>query len=148
MTSLLEIRPWVVGLTRCVALVVCSGALSGHAGNDVIVGEPDADGVQRATIVLDSYAFTPDSLRIQAGVPVELHLENQSFLTPHNFVMDAPTMELPVNVNVSAGESVDVRLLLSTPGTYTFYCDKQLLFFPSHREEGMEGRIEVLSEKR
>ena len=146
MSSFLDIRPWLVGLGLVVGLL--SGVVLGNAGNDAVVLEPDADGVQRATIVLDSYSFTPSSLRIQAGVPVELHLENQSFLTPHNFVMDAPTMAVPVNVEVSAGESADVRLLLDTPGTYTFYCDKQLLFFPSHREEGMEGRIEVLPERR
>ena len=148
MRTFREIRPWVVGLTRCMALMVLSGALPVYAGNDDVVLEPDADGVQRATIVLDSYSFTPGSLRIQAGLPVELHLENQSFLTPHNFIIDAPSVDRPVSVNVSAGESADVQLLLSTPGTYTFYCDKQLLFFPSHREEGMEGRIEVLPERR
>ena len=148
MISLPEIRPWMVGLIRCVVLVVFSGVVPANAGNDVIVLEPDADGVQRASIVLDSYSFTPHHLRIRADVPVELHLENQSFLTPHNVVIDAPSMDVPVNVNVSAGESVSVRFLLSTPGTYTFFCDKQLLFFPSHREEGMEGRIEVLAEGR
>ena len=143
MCSFDEIRP--VALICCV-LLVFAGVAFGNAGDDVLVLEPEADGIQRATIVLDSYAFTPGHLRIQAGVPVELRLENQSFLTPHNFIIDAPALESPVNVNVDAGESIDVRLLLSTPGTYTFYCDKQLLFFPSHREEGMEGRLEVLAE--
>lgn len=143
MHSFLDIRPWPVGLG-----LLLSGVVLVNAGNDAVVLQPDAEGVQRAAIVLDSYSFTPSRLRVQAGVPVELHLENQSFLTPHNFVMDAPTPAVPVNVEVSAGESADVQLLLSTPGTYTFYCDKQLLFFPSHREEGMEGRIEVLPEKR
>jgi hypothetical protein len=28
------------------------------------------------------------------------------------------------------------------PGIYLFYCDKKLLFLPSHREKGMEGRLE------
>lgn len=143
MSAFLDIRPWLVVL----GLVL--GLLSGVVlGNDAVVLEPDADGVQRATLVLESYAFTPGSLRILAGLPVELHLENQSFLTPHNFIIDAPSVDRPVNVNVSAGERAVVRLLLNTPGTYTFYCDKQLLFFPSHREEGMEGRIEVLPERR
>lgn len=146
MSSFLDIRPWLVGIGLVLGLL--SGVVLGNAGSDVIVLEPDADGVQRATIVLESYAFTPGSLRILAGLPVELHLENQSFLTPHNFIIDAPSVDRPVNVNVSAGERAVVRLLLSTPGTYTFYCDKQLLFFPSHREEGMEGWIEVLPERR
>lgn len=146
MSAFLDIRPWLVGLGLVLGLL--SGVVLGNDGNDAVVLEPDADGVQRATIVLESYAFTPGSLRILAGLPVELHLENQSFLTPHNFIIDAPSVDRPVNVNVSAGERAVVRLLLNTPGTYTFYCDKQLLFFPSHREEGMEGRIEVLPERR
>lgn len=146
MSAFLDIRPWLVGLGLVLGLL--SGVVLGNDGNDAVVLEPDADGVQRATLVLESYAFTPGSLRILAGLPVELHLENQSFLTPHNFIIDAPSVDRPVNVNVSAGERAVVRLLLNTPGTYTFYCDKQLLFFPSHREEGMEGRIEVLPERR
>lgn len=143
MCSFDEIRPVAL---LCGVILVFAGVAFGNTGGDVLVLEPEADGVQRATIVLDSYAFTPGHLRIQAGVPVELRLENQSFLTPHNFIIDALALESPVNVNVDAGESIDVRLLLRTPGTYTFYCDKQLLFFPSHREEGMEGRLEVLAE--
>lgn len=146
MSAFLDIRPWLVGLGLVLGLL--SGVVLGNDGNDAVVLEPDADGVQRATIVLESYAFTPGSLRILAGLPVELHLENQSFLTPHNFIIDAPSVDRPVNVNVSAGERAVVRLLLNTPGTYTFYCDKQMLFFPSHREEGMEGRIDVLPERR
>ena len=84
----------------------------------------------------------------EAGLPIELQLENQSFLTPHNFVLDYPDVALQHDVSVDAGDSVTIRFSVQTPGTYTFYCDKQLLFFPSHREEGMEGRLEVRPESR
>ena len=104
---------------------------------------PDQDGVQRITIVMESYNFSPDNIIIQANKPVSIQLENQSFLIPHNFVIDNPDKGLHQEIDVSAGDSVNLQLLLTTPGTYTFYCDKQLLFFPSHREEGMEGRLEV-----
>ena len=75
-------------------------------------------------------------------------LKTQSFLTPHNFVLDYPDADLQHDVSVDAGDSVTIRFSVQTPGTYTFYCDKQLLFFPSHREEGMEGRLEVRPESR
>ncbi len=113
---------------------------------DSIVLPVDADGVQRGTIVLTSYSFSPNSIVITAGRPVELTLKNESFLVPHNFVIMNEALGLHHDVSVSSGDSVTVQLLLTTPGRYLFYCDKQLLFFPTHREEGMEGVLEVRSE--
>jgi len=104
---------------------------------------PDEDGVQRITIVMESYSFSPNDIIIQADTPVSIRLENHSFLIPHNFVIDNPAMGLHHEIEISAGESVNLQLFLTTPGTYTFYCDKQFLFFPMHRDEGMEGHLEV-----
>ncbi len=130
---------WLI-LLICWAMVVPAVA----SGQDAsLFLEPDSDGVQRGTITLDSYTFTPSHLSVQTGSPVELRLENRSFLTPHNFVIDRPVAGLQYDVDVSAGESIIIQLRPGTPGMYTFYCDRQLLFFPSHREEGMEGRLEV-----
>ena len=115
----------------------------GETDPEVLVLRPDADGIQRAFIVLDSYEYTPSHVSVEAGAPVEFQLENQSFLTPHNFIIDHPDAGLQQDVNVDAGDNVTIRFVAQVPGTYIFYCDKQLLFFPSHREEGMEGRLEV-----
>ena len=124
-------------------LVLSSGIALGQDEQEVLVLQPDADGIQRAFIVLDSYAYTPPHISVEAGAPIEFHLENQSFLTPHNFIIDHPEAGLQQDVNVDAGDTITIQFLAETPGTYTIYCDKQLLFFPSHREEGMEGRLEV-----
>ncbi len=131
---------WLVLLT-CGMPVMVPGMASGQ--DTPVFLEPDRDGVQRATIILDSYAFTPNRLSIQSGAPVALRLENRSLLTPHNFIIDSSVPDIQHNVNVSAGTSVLLRFLPATPGEYVFYCDKQLLFFPSHREEGMEGYLDV-----
>ena len=32
---------------------------------------------------------------------------------------------------MDAGDSITIRFVAQVPGTYTFYCDKQLLFFPA-----------------
>ena len=136
-------KSWAVVLFCCVVLGFSSGGALGDDDEAVLVLEPDAEGIQRASIVLDSYAYAPAHISVQAGVPLEFQLENQSFLTPHNFIIDYPEVDLQQNVSVDAGDSVTIRFLAQTPGTYTFYCDKQLLFFPSHREEGMEGLLEV-----
>lgn len=136
-------KPWMVVLLCWVVLFFSSGVALGEDSEEVLVLEPDADGIQRAFIVLDSYEYTPPHISVEAGVPVQFELENQSFLTPHNFIIDHPEAGIQQDVNVDAGDRVTIRFVAQTPGTYTFYCDKQLLFFPSHREEGMEGRLEV-----
>lgn len=136
-------KRWLIVVLCWVTLLFSSDVSFGESNEEVLVLEPDADGIQRASIVLDSYAYTPSHIRIQAGKPVEFRLENQSFLTPHNFIMDHPDVGLQQDVNVDAGDDVTIRFVAQMPGTYTFYCDKQLFFFPSHREEGMEGLLEV-----
>jgi len=130
-------RVWLCSLV----LVMLSSGF-GEASPPVTL-TPDEDGVQRVTIKMDSYSFSPNEIIVQANKPVSIRLENHSFLTPHNFVIDNPDMDLHHEIDVSAGDSVNIQFLLTTPGTYTFYCDKQLLFFPSHREEGMVGHLEV-----
>ncbi len=108
-----------------------------------LVLQPDQDGVQRAKLNMESYVYSPNKLVVEVGKPVELTLENHSFLVPHNFLLDSPAGERLVDVTLSSGEIEAVQFTLMTPGTYPFYCDKQLLFFPNHREEGMEGTLVV-----
>lgn len=98
---------------------------------------------QQVMINMESYAFTPSEVVVKAGIPVTLTLSNQSWLVPHNFLLDDPTGTRLVDADISSGDSEAVTLTLTEPGIYPFYCDKQLLFFPTHREEGMEGRLIV-----
>ena len=94
-------------------------------------------------IDMESYAFTPFEISVVVGTPLKLILRNQSFLVPHNFLLDDPNGDRVLEIDISSGESQSHTLTLSEPGIYPFYCDKQLLFFPTHREEGMEGRLIV-----
>lgn len=102
-----------------------------------------ADGLQRAIVILDSYSYTPHHLIVQAGKPVELLLTSITSITPHNFVLKDEAAGLSIERDVSAGKTVTVQFTPTKPGIYTFYCDKKLLFLPSHREKGMEGTLEV-----
>jgi plastocyanin len=102
-----------------------------------------ADGVQRATITLDSYSFAPSHLIVEAGKPVELTLNSVTTITPHNFALKEPAAGMDLDQTVWGGKSAVVRFTPTKPGTYVFYCDKQLLFLKSHRDRGMEGKIEV-----
>jgi len=94
-------------------------------------------------IEMESYAFTPAELTIERGKPMTLILRNQSFLVPHNFLLENPHGIRILEADISSGESQAHVLTLTEPGIYPFYCDKQLLFFPTHREDGMEGRLIV-----
>jgi len=98
-----------------------------------------ADGVQRATIILDSYSYTPNYLIVELGKPVELTLTSVTFITPHNFIIK----ELSVEQDVSAGKTVVVRFTPTQIGIFPIYCDKRLWPLPSHRDKGMEGKLEV-----
>lgn len=103
----------------------------------------DADGVQRLEIILDSYSFKPSYIAVQAGKPVEFTLKNVAAITPHNLSIDAPERGVGVDRDVAAGRTETLTFTPTVPGTYTFFCDKKLLFFRSHREKGMEGILEV-----
>ncbi|BFU90353.1 MAG: hypothetical protein NTAFB01_15400 [Nitrospira sp.] len=106
-----------------------------------LVVEPSADGVQRATIIMESYSYVPDHLVLQVGSPVELILENKSWLVPHNFILQ--DADLRLEADVAGGDRTTLRFTPTRSGTGTFYCDKKLLFFKSHRHRGMEGRIDI-----
>jgi plastocyanin len=92
---------------------------------------------------LGDYRFTPDSLSVKDGETVQLELTNTDKLTPHNFTLKAETAGLDVDVDVSPGQTETVDITPLAPGTYTFYCNKKLIFFKSHRDRGMEGTLVV-----
>ncbi|MDP1949008.1 MAG: cupredoxin domain-containing protein [Nitrospirota bacterium] len=102
-----------------------------------------ADGVQRTTITLDSYSYSPNHLIVEAGKPVELTLISVTTMTPHNFIIKDPAGSLSVEQDVSAGKTVTIKFTPTQPGTFPIYCDKRLWPMPSHRDKGMEGKLEV-----
>ena len=108
-----------------------------------VVAEMGADGIQRATIILDSYSYTPRHLIVQAGKPVELTLTSVTTIIPHNFILKDPAAGLNIEKDVSAGKTDKVTFMPTQAGTVTFYCDRRLWPMPSHRDKGMEGKLEV-----
>jgi heme/copper-type cytochrome/quinol oxidase subunit 2 len=102
-----------------------------------------ADGVQRATVTLDSYSYTPNHLILEAGKPVELTLTSVTIITPHNFIVKDPAGNLSIEQDVGAGKTVIITFTPTQPGTFPIYCDKRLWPLPSHRDKGMEGQLEV-----
>ncbi len=100
-------------------------------------------GAQFITITMESYTFTPHTLIAEVGQPIEFLLKNESFLVPHNFLLDSPDGTRLIEANVDSGEQATIQFTPTQSGPHVFYCNKQLLFFPDHREEGMEGMLTV-----
>ena len=103
----------------------------------------DSDGVQRTTVILDSYSYQPGHLIVEKGKPVELTLKSVTTLTPHNFIIKDPAGSLAVEQDVSAGKTALLKFTPMQSGTFPIYCDKRLWPLPSHRDKGMEGKLEV-----
>ena len=103
----------------------------------------DADGVQRTTVILDSYSYAPAHLILEKGKPVEFTLKSVTTLTPHNFIIKDPAGSLAVEQDVSAGKTATLKFTPMQSGTFPIYCDKRLWPLPSHRDKGMEGKLEV-----
>ena len=99
-----------------------------------------------AEIVLKSFSFTPDTLRLRAGVPVRLTIRDEkgghNFAAPQFFAKAkiAPEDAGKVRggkIELEGGEAVTIRLVPSA-GTYKLSCTHFL-----HTSFGMKGSIVV-----
>lgn len=98
--------------------------------------------VQKVEIIVDSYSFTPDTIKVTAGKPVELTLRSVTSLIPHNFTIDDPASGLGLDVDIPSGEDVTVTFVPQNKGSFRFYCVKKSIL-GSHLKKGMTGTIEV-----
>jgi len=131
-----------VWLLTSVGVTIVHAAEPSESGPPVLISVA-ADGVQRATVTLDSYSYTPNHLIVEAGKPVELTLTSVTTIIPHNLIIKDPAGSLSVEQDVSAGKTVTITFTPTQPGTFPIYCDKRLWPLPSHRDKGMEGKLEV-----
>lgn len=99
-----------------------------------------------AEVVLKSFSFTPETLRLRAGVPVRLTLRDtkgsHNFSAPAFFAAArvAPQDAAKVvrgKVELKRGDTVTIRLVPAA-GTYKLTCTHFL-----HPSFGMKGRIVV-----
>jgi heme/copper-type cytochrome/quinol oxidase subunit 2 len=131
-----------VWLLTSLGVTIVDAAEPSQSGPPLLV-PVSADGVQRATVTLDSYSYTPNHLIVEAGKPVVLTLTSVTTIIPHNFIIKDPAGNLSVEQDVSAGKTVIITFTPAQPGTFPIYCDKRLWPLPSHRDKGMDGKLEV-----
>jgi plastocyanin len=135
-------------MTGMMGWVMTALVAVGQAADDSAMGTPmvvpiSPDGVQRAVVTLDSYSYAPNHLVVESGKPVELTLSSITTITPHNFVIHEPSIDLWVEQDVGAGKTLVARFVPLQPGRVVFFCDKRLWPMPSHRAKGMEGILEI-----
>lgn len=102
-----------------------------------------ADGKEHITITGGSYFFRPGTIIVKVNVPVELTVVAEPSIIPHAFVLK----DTAASIDISTPISTVPKTFEFTPtkaGEYKFYCNKQFLFFKSHREHGMEGTLKVV----
>ena len=139
-----QLRLALAGIIAALTFVSTPGSAVESLDTSAAVIVPiDSDGVQRATIVVDSYSYTPNHLQVEVGKPVELILNSVTIITPHNFVLKEATAGLMIEQDVPTGKGTIVRFTPTQRGLFKFYCDKKLWFFKSHRDKGMEGLLDV-----
>jgi heme/copper-type cytochrome/quinol oxidase subunit 2 len=138
-------RPFILRRHLALLLVLPAVALAAEPAS---TGPPflvptDADGVQRTTVILDSYSYEPAHLIVEKGKPVELTLKSVTILTPHNFIVKDTAGNFSLEQDVGAGKTALLKFTPTQSGTFPIYCDKRLWPLPSHRDKGMEGTLEV-----
>lgn len=131
-----------VWLLTSIGVTIVHAAEPSQSGSPVVIAVAE-DGVQRATVILDSYSYAPNHLIVEAGKPVELILSSVTTIIPHNFIIKDTAGGLSIEQDVSAGKTVTVTFTPPQPGIFSIYCDKRLWPLPSHRDKGMTGTLEA-----
>lgn len=124
MRSSTRSRRLAVGFLLLVSLLLaaCDGAVSGQ----------EAAAPPRI-VSMRQFRFQPDEIRVPAGVPVALTLDNLELL-PHSLDIDALDLHIPLE----GQEEKTIVLPAAPPGVYEVYCG-----VPGHREAGMVSTLIV-----
>ena len=129
-------------LSLFLALSMLCIAGAAPAGKKQVTASVGQDGIQRVEVLAGEYFFDPDHIVVKVNVPVEIRIRKEPTIVPHNFVIKAPEAGMEILESLSS-EPKTITFKPTKIGIYTFYCDKKLLFFKSHRARGMEGVLEV-----
>lgn len=130
----------VTRLALALVFPVLAGCASGlKRPVSEVTAATDVNGVQQVRLVAHSYYFTPNRIVVKRNVPVELHIRNAAFLTPHNFTCIAPEAGIQVKRGLSwFGGTRRVRFIPVQDGEYPFLCGVD-----SHAKHGMTGVLVV-----
>ncbi len=86
-------------------------------------------------IVSTEFKYDPARVRVAAGRPVTLVLDNSKAETEHGLFLPG----LGFRLDAKAGEIARKNTVFEKPGEYEFICD-----LPGHRDAGMTGSLIVV----
>lgn len=117
----MRVRLLIATSVLAVGLAACGGDDSSDTTNGTAA--------TAVTVEAGDLFFAPETLNVSTeGAAITL---DNIGLVEHNLVIDEIGLEIYVDVNETATETV-----VLSPGSYDFYCS-----IPGHREAGMEGVI-------
>ena len=100
--------------------------------------EAPAGGPTRTVSVSETdFALAPQDLLVKAGTTVTFKVANHG-ATAHNLEVEGPEGEAELEQDLAPGESGQLEVNFSEPGTYEWYCP-----VGNHKEMGMSGEITV-----
>lgn len=155
---------WVIALVAG-ALAIAAVPVAGCGGDDDDDGEPEAAATTTTTTETDGggggpagggggqepsgggggetldvslvdFRIEPPNPSVQAGM-VTFNVSNDG-QAPHNLEVEGPTGEAELEQDLAPGESGELTVDLSEPGTYKWYCP-----VGDHEALGMVGEITV-----
>jgi uncharacterized cupredoxin-like copper-binding protein len=88
-------------------------------------------------VSLTDFKIDPPNPRIAKAGQVEFRVKNEG-ATPHNLEVEGPNGEKELPSNLVPGQTGTLKVDLSKPGKYEWYCP-----VGEHRDFGMEGEITV-----
>jgi uncharacterized cupredoxin-like copper-binding protein len=95
-----------------------------------------AGGGETVNLSGTDYRFDPANPTVKAG-EVTFVLKNDG-QTDHNIEVEGPSGEAELEQDLAPGESGELTVDLSAPGTYEFYCPVD-----DHKDLGMTGEVTV-----
>ena len=99
-------------------------------------GAAEADGGETVKMSAIDFEFDPSDPTVAPGeVTFEVTNDGEA---PHNLEVEGPSGEAVLPEDLQAGDSGDLPVDLSEPGTYRFYCP-----VGNHEELGMVGEVTV-----
>ncbi len=90
----------------------------------------------RIKVEMANFQFSPSTLRVRAGQPIRLDLQNTDVLR-HNFAIENSDVE----ASAAPGFSQRLDFVFSKPGNYVFVCN--IVDEGDHRSAGMTGTLIV-----
>jgi len=89
---------------------------------------------QAVKVTAKEFAFEPKEVKVRAGQPVRLVLENKGVIE-HDFVVDKLGVKIPP---VQPGKTAELTFTPKAKGRYPIVCA-----VPGHKEAGMTGTLVV-----